>query len=107
MIDPNECIEFIWENVTLFGKAKGELAQLEAFKSSLKALKMQQSTQTSIAAKEMDAYASDEYQTHCKGIGEATENVELLKWKLECAKMRWETWRTEQANARQVDKMLK
>jgi hypothetical protein len=39
-IDPNKCIDFILENAGKYAQAKGELAQLEAFKNSLKAIKM-------------------------------------------------------------------
>ena len=36
-IDPNRCIDFILDNAGKYASAKGELAQLETFKSSLKA----------------------------------------------------------------------
>jgi hypothetical protein len=53
----------------------------------------------------MEAYRSPEYQELCKGIGAATEEAERLKWQLESAKMRWETWRTEQANNRHIERI--
>ena len=103
--DPNKSIEFIYKTAPLYAKAKGELAQLEAFKHSLKAIKMAESDGASIAAKEMQAYCSVEYQELCKGIGAATEQVEKLKWQLTAAELRWQTWRTEQANNRQIERM--
>jgi hypothetical protein len=105
--DPNDAVLFIYNNAPKYAKAKGQLAELEAYKHSLKAIKASQSEATSMAAKEMEAYASQEYQELCKGIGAATEIAEALKWQLEAAKMRWETWRTEQANNRQIEKITR
>jgi len=102
--DPHDAINFIYTHKDQYAKARGQLAQLEAFKSSLKSIKMQQSTQTSMAGKEMDAYASEEYQSLCNGIGAATEQVESLKWALESAKMRFQAWQTSSANNRQIEK---
>ena len=68
---------------------------------------MAQSGENTIAGKEMEAYRSPEYQDLCKGIGAATEKVELLKWRLEAAKMKFQAWQTQSANDRQIDKMLK
>lgn len=105
--DPNDAVEFIFKKAPEYAKAKGQLAELETFKSSLKAIKMAQSGEISLGAQEREAYRSDEYQELCKGIGAATEQVELLRYQLEAAKLRWETWRTQQANDRQIERMLK
>jgi len=103
--DPNDAVQFIYEKAPAYAKAKGELAQLEAFKHSLKAIKMAQADGASIAAKEMEAYRSIEYQELCKAIGTATEQAEKLKWQLEAAKMRFEAWRTQEASNRQIERM--
>lgn len=106
-IDPNKCIDFILENAGKYAKAKGELAQLEAFKSSLKAIMMQKANEQTIGAQEREAYASQEYQDHCAAIGVATENTEKLKWELEAAKLRHATWQTLEVSNRNQDRMLK
>ena len=103
--NPNDAIEFIYKTAPDYAKAKGELAQLETFKHSLKAIKMAQAEGPSIAAKEMEAYRSPEYQELCKAIGTATEQAEKLKWQLEAAKMRFEAWRTQEASNRHIEKM--
>lgn len=103
--NPNDAIEFIYQKAPEYAKAKGQLAELEAYKHSLKAIKMAQADQSTMAAKEMEAYRSPEYQELCKAIGAATEQAEKLKWQLEAAKMRFEAWRTEQANNRQLDRI--
>ena len=105
--DPNDAIDFIFKTAPAYAKAKGELAELEAFKSSLKAIKMSESSEQSLGAQEREAYRSEAYQELCKAIGMATENAEGLRWKLEAAKMRFEAWRTEQANNRNIERMTK
>lgn len=107
MIDPNDCIDYIFKNAPLYAQAKGELAELETFKSSLKAIKMSESGELTVTAQEREAYRSEDYQNLCKAIGAATEKVEKLRWQLEAAKMRFEAWRTTEANNRQLDRMLK
>jgi hypothetical protein len=105
--DPNDAVEFIFKTAPAYAKAKGQLAELETYKSSLKAIQMAKSGEVSLGAQEREAYRSPEYQELCKAIGLATEQTEALKWQLEAAKLRWETWRTQQANDRQIERMLK
>jgi hypothetical protein len=105
--DPHKSIEFIWENAPAYAKAKGIQAQLEAYKSSLKSILMKKSGETSIGAQEREAYAHIDYQTHCDAIGAATEQVELLKWRMTSAQMRFEAWKVEQYSNKQIDKLVK
>ena len=106
-IDPNKCIDFILENAGKYAQAKGELAQLEVFKSSLKAIMMKKANEQTIGAQEREAYASQEYQDHCKAIGVATENAEKLKWELEAARLRHATWQTLEVSNRNQDRIMK
>lgn len=105
--DPHDAIDYIYKQAPEYGKAKGRVAELEAYKSSLKAILMKQSYETSIGAQEREAYAHPDYQNLCKAIGEATEQAEVYKWRLESAKMRFEAWRTEQASNRQIEKLTR
>ena len=105
--DPNDAIDFIFKTAPAYAKAKGELAQLEAFKSSLKAIKMAQTDEQSLGAQEREAYRSQEYQDLCKAIGTATESTEALKWQLEAARMRFELYRTQEASNRQIERLTK
>jgi len=104
---PHPAIEYIWENAPAYAKAKGELAHLEAYKSSLKAILMKRSGESAIGAQEREAYAHEDYQQLCVAIGAATERAELLKWRLTSAQMRFDAWRSEQANNRNIDKVTK
>jgi hypothetical protein len=106
-IDPNKCINTIWELAPKFAKAKEILSDLENGKSSLKADLMKLSNETTIAGQEREAYASPLYKQHWKAIGIATHEMEVLKLQIKCAELRWETWRTQQANERQFDKMIR
>ena len=99
-IDPNKCIDFILENAGKFSQAKGELAQLECFKSSLKSIMMKKSGEQTIGAQEREAYAHPEYQELLHGLSMAIEQEETLKWKLFAAQMKSDIWRSEQASER-------
>jgi len=105
--DPHDAINFIYKNAPEYAKAKGQLAQLEAYKNSLKSIKMKQSSEQSLGAQEREAYASQEYQDLCVAIGKATEDAELLKWQITSATMRFDAWRTEQASNRNLEKMTR
>ena len=105
--DPNDAIDFIFKTAPLYAKAKGELAQFEAFRHSLKAIEMSKSEATSLGAKEMDAYKSQSYQELCEAIGLATEEAEALRWQLEAAKMRFELYRTQEASNRNIERITR
>jgi len=105
--DPNDAIDFIFKKAPEYAKAKGNLAQFEAFKHSLKAIEMAKSEASTIGGKEMDAYKSQAYQELCEAIGLATEEAELLKWQLTAAQMRVEIWRTESATNRNIEKLTR
>lgn len=105
--DPNDAIDFIFKKAPEYAKAKGNLAQFEAYKHSLKAIEMAKSEANSLGAKEMDAYRSKAYQELCEAIGLATEEAEALRWQLEAAKMRFEAWRTESATNRNIERMTR
>jgi hypothetical protein len=77
------------------------------FRHSLKAIKMSQTEEQSLGAQEREAYRSQDYQDLCKAIGVAVEQKEALRWQLEAAKMRFEAWRTQQANDRQIERLTK
>ena len=102
--DPHEAINYIYTHRKAYAKAKGQLAQLEVYKSSLKAIMMKKSNEQTIGAQEREAYASQEYIDLGHAIGAATEQVEEMKFALEAAKMRFQAWQTESANNRQLEK---
>lgn len=102
--DPEEAVDFILANAKKFASAKADRIYLEEFRKSKKAILMKESAEKSAAAKEMDAYAHPDYIELIKGLREAVEIEELLKWKLIAAQIVPEIWRTEQANNRNQDR---
>jgi hypothetical protein len=105
--DPNDAIEYIYKNAPKYGAAKGKVAELDAYRHSLKAIMMSKSSESTIGGQEKAAYASEEYQNLCKAIGEATEAAETLKWRLESARMKFEAYRTEQASNRNLERLTR
>ena len=105
--DPHDAINFIYKTAPDFARAKGQLAQLEAYRHSLRSIMMKKSSEQSLGAQEREAYASQEYQDLCIAIGKATEDAELLKWQITSATMRFDAWRTEQASNRNLEKMTR
>ena len=65
---------------------------------------MLESTAPSIAAKEMEAYATDDYIKLLEGLKEAVEVEETLRWKLIAAQARIEIWRSQEATNRTIDR---
>jgi len=107
MINPNDEIQHIVDLIDDYADADANLAWLDSYKSALKALKMKDSTSPSIAGKEMDALASDEYLQYCHDLNEAKRKYTALKLTIETAKMKVEVWRTEQATNRQIEKITR
>lgn len=107
MINPNDEIQHIVDLRDDYAAADSNLAWLESYKHALKALKMKESPSPSVAGKEMDALASDEYMTYCHDLEEAKRKHTSLKLTIETAKMKVEVWRTEQATNRQVEKLTR
>lgn len=104
--DPHEAVDYILRNAPNFAKAKAERIYLEEYRKSLKALLMKRSMENTIGAQEREAYAHDDYVELLKGLKEATEVEEKLRWDLIGAQARVEIWRTEQANNRAEGKAV-
>lgn len=98
--DPHVAVDYILVNAKKFAKAKAERVYLEEYRKSLKAILMKRSMESAIGAQEREAYAHDEYVELLKGLKEAVEIEEKLRWDLIGAQARVEIWRTEQANNR-------
>jgi len=107
MENPNKVVEFLLKNAGKYAKAKSERIYIEEFRKSKKALLMQMAQLKGVetmAAQERDAYANLEYQELLKGLKEAVEVEEKLRWQLIAAQLKVDIWRTEQANNRLIDK---
>lgn len=105
--DPNKAVDYIIANAGRFAKAKGERVYLEEFRKSKKAILMGESGAKTAAEREQHAYAHEDYLTLIKGLGEAVEIEEQLKWALEAARLRIEVWRTQEASNRNQDRTMR
>lgn len=86
-------------------EAKAKRVYLEAATKSLKAKLMSESKATSSAAKEMDAYASSNYELHIEGLKEAVVAEESLRLYRDNAAIKIEAWRTEQSTLRSMGRV--
>ena len=103
-ISPNKAVEFIIKQSGIFAEAKANRTYIENYLRSAKSRLMLESTASSIAAKEMEAYATDDYIDLLKGLKEAVEVEEKLKWQLIAAQARIEIWRSQEATNRTIDR---
>ncbi len=92
--------EWMRDNADKFGKAKAERTYLENFLKSKLALLMHDLPGDSVAAREALARAHPEYLEVLKGLREAVETEEALRWKMTAAQVRVDIWRTQEANSR-------
>ena len=87
-------------------RAKADRVYLDHFRKSKKAMLMAQAQDEDAekykAANSQEAYAyrHPEYLELLQGLREATELEEYRRWQLKIREMRFEEWRTEQANQR-------
>ena len=99
-IDPNKAVDFIRDNGKKFAQAKADRIYLEEYRKSLKAILMKRSGENAVNAQEREAYAHPEYQELLKGLREAVEAEETLRWQMVAAEARVEVYRTISANNR-------
>jgi hypothetical protein len=99
-IDPNKAVDFIRDNGKKFAQAKADRIYLEEYRKSLKAILMKRSGENAVNAQEREAYAHPEYQELLKGLREAVESEETLRWQMVAAEARVEVWRSQEASNR-------
>ena len=104
-IDPNKCVAYIMENAPKFAQAKAERVFIENFLRTVKS-RLMQNEEGTLGNKEAYAYAHPEYEAQLRGLKEATEKEENLKFMLLAAQMRFDTWKTQEYSKRQELKNL-
>ena len=103
-IDPQKHLRRMWENSPKLAKAKAERVYLEEFRKSKKALLMKESEGQSAAIQERNAYSHPEYLALLDGLKTAVEAEELLKWRMVTDQASVETWRSQEASNRAIDR---
>lgn len=105
--DPNKAVDYILHNAGKFAAAKADRVYLEEFRKSKKAILMGQSTAKSAVEREQYAYSHEAYLALLGGLKAAVEVEEKLRWDMIAAQARIEIWRTQSANNRQQDKVMR
>lgn len=108
-IDPNEAVDYLLRNAKKFSNARAERIYLEEFRKSKKALLMKEAMLNgfeSAVAQEREAYAHPDYLELLKGIRDAVQIEEELRWHMVAAQARVEIWRSQEATARNESKLL-
>jgi len=106
-IDPNDAVNYILKNAPKYAKAKSDRIFLEEFRKSKKAILFRESPEKTVAEREHWAYAHPEYQQLLKGIQEAVEVEEKLRWDMIAAQARIEIWKAQEYRNGQVERLLK
>ncbi len=98
--NPELAIEYIFKHGKRYAKAKAERIYLEEYRKSLKAIIMKRSLESAVNAQEREAYSDPEYVELLKGLREAVEVEEEIRWGLVAAQARIEVWRSMEATNR-------
>ena len=97
-----KAINYIRDKAEEFARAKSNRVHLEQFRKSKKAMLVQMAPEAckTAQAKESYAYAHEDYVQLCEGLREAVFAEEKLRYEIEAARLRFEQWRTQEANGR-------
>jgi len=104
---PEQAAQTIRDKAPAYGEAKAQRVYLEEFRKSKKALLMKDALTLGIEAanaQEREAYAHPSYQQLIRGLAEAIEKEETLRWELEAARLDIEIWRSREATNRNQDR---
>jgi len=104
--NPELAIEYIFKHGKRYAQAKANRIYLEEYRKSLKAIIMKRSLETAVNAQEREAYSDLEYLQLLKGLKEAVEVEEEVRWGLVAAQARIEVYRTQSANERAMDRAV-
>jgi len=103
-IDPQKALAVMHKTGPQYAEAKAQRVHIEESLRSIKALEMARSGETTAAAQERVAYASEAYRTALDGLRAAVEQEEALRWRLLTAQAAIEVWRSLEASGRAMDR---
>lgn len=104
---PEDHAQAIRDIAPAYGDAKAQRVYLEEFRKSKKAMLMRDALLNGIEAathQEREAYSNPEYLELIKGLAQAIEKEETLRWELESHRLDIEIFRSREATARLQDK---
>lgn len=106
--DINEAVTFLYTHGKKYAEAKAHKGYLDnytkALISSLSIKFIAEGKAKSMAQAEAMAYADESYDIHIRGLKEAVEAEEGLKWSLTSAEARIDVWRSQEASNRALDR---
>lgn len=104
MKNPHDAIDYMIKHSEAYAKAKANVVYLTEYRKTKKAMCFQSAIGNTIAEKEAAAYCHQEYKDVLKGLKEAVEEAERLRWMLIAAQARIDVWRSQEASNRSLDK---
>ena len=102
-MEEEERIQQLRQTIAEYAKARAEQDHLDEFKKSKLALLMKEYEAQGVSAvnaQEREARADERYIQVLKGLQEATETAERLRWELKLKEMQFDMWREKQWNRR-------
>ena len=99
-IDPNKAIRYIQENALPYAQAKADRIYIENYAKVLKSRLALESDKKTLGDREMEAYASPQYEELMRGLKAAVEIEDNLKYMLDAAKLKVEVWKTQEQSRR-------
>jgi hypothetical protein len=106
--DINDAVDFLYTHGKKFAEAKAHKGYLDNYTktliASLSIKFISEGKAKSMAQAEAMAYADPSYDVHIRGLKEAVEAEESLKWGLTSAEARIDVWRSQEASNRAMDR---
>ena len=106
--DINDAVDFLYTHGKKYAEAKAHKGYLDnytkALIASLSIKFISEGLAKSMAQAEAMAYADQSYDVHIRGLKEAVEAEESLKWALTSAESRIDVWRSQEASNRTMDR---
>jgi ribonuclease D len=99
-----QAVQFLVDTSAEYGAARADQARTEHMLKVTKALAMKASGETSAAAQEREALASDAYLKAVDEVFEATKDAETLRARREAAIQTIEAWRSMEATSRAAER---
>ena len=97
-----EALDWMIKNEDALAAAKAAYHDLDRFSKTIKAELMSKiSSNMSVAARETEALANEEYKTHLDNLRIAEEQYLKLEYKMDHNKLICQLWQTISANKRQ------
>lgn len=104
MISEEACekaVDYLLTSAKALGEATARAVSAEHLRKHIWALEMKKHNGP-VSAQEREAYASEAYKAAVDEEAIAAAELIVIKAKRDAAKMRIETWRSQQANARDI-----